>query len=179
MQTQQHGRNTTRNFHGQKKQLLKQQAGNAPPAWKGQQQQLKANAKGGNARKSRILLSELPKDVLPEEVVVSVLVSSRWWWIYQKRIALWRILSMLPYSPACLQHRVYWQVSQALFSKTVGPVKEEDTFIVYNNKGDSRGMAIVTFQREADAYAARTKYNGKLIDGRTYVGPFIRIQWYR
>jgi THO complex subunit 4 len=61
----------------------------------------------------------------------------------------------------------------------VGPVKEEDTFIVYNNKGDSRGMAIVTFQREADAYAARTKYNGKLIDGRTYVGPFIRIQWYR
>lgn len=30
-------------------------------------------------------------------------------------------------------------------------------------------MAIVTFQREADAYAARARYNGKLIDSRTYV----------
>ncbi|KAI0696835.1 hypothetical protein BC835DRAFT_841992 [Cytidiella melzeri] len=122
MQAQQNGRQTTRNFHGQKKQLLNQQAGKAPPSWK-QQQQRGGNAKGANVKKSKILLSELPKDVTPDEVV-------------------------------------------ALFHKTVGPVKEDETFIVYNNKGDSRGMAIVSFQREGDAYAARAKYNGKLIDGR-------------
>ncbi|KAI0346681.1 hypothetical protein BDW22DRAFT_1352844 [Trametopsis cervina] len=119
MQTAQNGRPTTRNFHGQKKQLLNQQAGKAPPAWKQQQQQ-----RGVKARlNSKILLSELPMDVTPDEVVT-------------------------------------------LFDKTVGPVKEDATFIIHNNKGGSRGMAIVTFQREGDAYAARAKYNGKLIDGR-------------
>ena len=68
MQAHPNGRNTTRNFHGQKKQLLNQQAGKAPPSWK---QQQRSNAKGGNAKKSKILLSELPVDVMREEVVVS------------------------------------------------------------------------------------------------------------
>lgn len=69
MQANANGRNSTRNFHGQKKQLLNQQAGRAPPSWK---QQQKTNAKGGNAKKSKILLSELPTDVSQDEVVVSV-----------------------------------------------------------------------------------------------------------
>jgi len=54
----------------------------------------------------------------------------------------------------------------ALFHKTVGPVDTKKTFIVYNNQGGSRGMAIVTFQKPGDAYVARSKYNGKLIDAR-------------
>ncbi|KAI0090388.1 hypothetical protein BDY19DRAFT_769745 [Irpex rosettiformis] len=120
MQAHPNGRNSNRNFHGQKKQLLNQQAGNPPPSWR---QQQKVNAKGGNAKKSKILLSELPMDVLREEVV-------------------------------------------ALFHKTVGPVKDDETIMLYNNQGKARGMAIVTFQREADAYVARAKYNGKLIDSR-------------
>lgn len=56
---------------------------------------------------------------------------------------------------------------QALFTKTVGEVHE--TFIVYNSQGNSKGMAVVRFAREGDAYLARNKYNGKIIDGRTYV----------
>ena len=55
---------------------------------------------------------------------------------------------------------------QALFEKTVGPVKE--SFIVHNNQGNSKGMAIVSFQRKEDAVLARTKYNGKIIDGSEY-----------
>ena len=53
---------------------------------------------------------------------------------------------------------------QQLFSKTVGPVK--DAFIVYNSQGRSKGMAVVSFQRSTDAALARTKYNGKIVDGR-------------
>ena len=52
---------------------------------------------------------------------------------------------------------------QALFTKTVGPVKE--AFIVYNNQGNSKGMAVVCFARKEDAMIARAKYNGKIIDG--------------
>ena len=52
---------------------------------------------------------------------------------------------------------------QALFTKTVGPVKE--SFIVYNNQGNSKGMAVVYFARKEDAMIARAKYNGKIIDG--------------
>ncbi|PSR73983.1 hypothetical protein PHLCEN_2v10214 [Hermanssonia centrifuga] len=53
---------------------------------------------------------------------------------------------------------------QALFVKTVGPVKE--SFIVHNSQGNSKGMAVVSFHRVEDAAVARTKYNGKIIDGR-------------
>ncbi|THH00871.1 hypothetical protein EW026_g1741 [Hermanssonia centrifuga] len=52
----------------------------------------------------------------------------------------------------------------ALFVKTVGPVKE--SFIVHNSQGNSKGMAVVSFHRVEDAAVARTKYNGKIIDGR-------------
>lgn len=55
---------------------------------------------------------------------------------------------------------------QQLFSKTVGPVK--DAFIVYNSQARSKGMAVVSFQRSADAALARAKYNGKIVDGREY-----------
>ncbi|KAG9313555.1 hypothetical protein JVU11DRAFT_5882 [Chiua virens] len=53
---------------------------------------------------------------------------------------------------------------QELFQKTVGPLKE--VFLIYNSQGRSKGMAIVTFQRSGDAAVARTKYDGKFIDGR-------------
>ena len=56
-----------------------------------------------------------------------------------------------------------WTRKQTLFVKTVGPVKE--AFIVYNNQANSKGMAIITFQRSEDAMVARKKYNGKIIDG--------------
>lgn len=64
-------RNTTRNFHGQKKQLLGQHVGQAAPAWKQQQQVRKGLANGVNTQGSKILLSNLPQDVTEEEVVVS------------------------------------------------------------------------------------------------------------
>ncbi|THH16121.1 hypothetical protein EW146_g4469 [Bondarzewia mesenterica] len=53
---------------------------------------------------------------------------------------------------------------EELFKRTVGPMK--DLFIVYNNQGNSKGMAIVTFQRPGDAAVARQKYNNKIVDGR-------------
>ncbi|KAI0064409.1 hypothetical protein BV25DRAFT_1823406 [Artomyces pyxidatus] len=51
-----------------------------------------------------------------------------------------------------------------LFKRTVGPL--QDVFLVYNNKANSKGMAVVTFQRPGDAVAARVKYNGKTVDNR-------------
>jgi len=39
-------------------------------------------------------------------------------------------------------------------------------FIIYNNQGRSKGMAVVTFHRLTDAGVARSKYNGKVIDGK-------------
>ena len=51
----------------------------------------------------------------------------------------------------------------------MGPVK--DTFIVYNNQGNSKGMAIVSFARKEDAALARVKYNGKIIDGSKCIWP--------
>jgi THO complex subunit 4 len=53
---------------------------------------------------------------------------------------------------------------EELFKRTVGPIKE--IFIIYNNQGRSKGMAVVTFQRATDAVLARSKYNGKVIDGK-------------
>jgi THO complex subunit 4 len=46
----------------------------------------------------------------------------------------------------------------------VGPLKE--SFLVYNSQGNSKGMAVVTFQRPGDALAAQAKYDGKIVDGR-------------
>ncbi|KAJ3915781.1 hypothetical protein F5877DRAFT_47939 [Lentinula edodes] len=53
---------------------------------------------------------------------------------------------------------------EELFKKTVGPLKE--SFIIYNNQGRSKGMAVVVFQRPGDAMIAREKYDGKFVDGR-------------
>ncbi|KAL4249454.1 ALYREF mRNA export adapter [Abortiporus biennis] len=53
---------------------------------------------------------------------------------------------------------------KVLFEKTVGPLK--DLFLIYNSRGMSKGMAVVTFQRSADAGIARQKYHGKIIDSR-------------
>ncbi|KAI9458676.1 hypothetical protein BJY52DRAFT_1268950 [Lactarius psammicola] len=53
---------------------------------------------------------------------------------------------------------------EELFKRTVGPIKE--MFIIYNNQGRSKGMAVVTFQRATDAVSARSKYDGKVIDGK-------------
>jgi THO complex subunit 4 len=53
---------------------------------------------------------------------------------------------------------------EELFKRTIGPVK--DLFIIYNNQARSKGMAVVTFHRPADAEVARSKYNSKVIDGK-------------
>ncbi|KAN0131670.1 hypothetical protein V8E53_010512 [Lactarius tabidus] len=53
---------------------------------------------------------------------------------------------------------------EELFKRTVGPIKE--LFIIYNNQGRSKGMAVVTFQRTTDAVSAQSKYDGKVIDGK-------------
>ncbi|KAK0454051.1 uncharacterized protein EV420DRAFT_1556530 [Desarmillaria tabescens] len=53
---------------------------------------------------------------------------------------------------------------EELFRKTVGPLK--DSFIVYNSQGKSKGMAIISFQKPGDAAVARSKYDGKFVDGR-------------
>ncbi|KAH9973892.1 hypothetical protein BGW80DRAFT_1307018 [Lactifluus volemus] len=53
---------------------------------------------------------------------------------------------------------------EELFKRTIGPMK--DMFIIYNSQGRSKGMAVVTFQRLTDASLARSKYNGKVIDGK-------------
>ncbi|EMD35439.1 hypothetical protein CERSUDRAFT_116201 [Gelatoporia subvermispora B] len=122
MQVQpQHARLNT--YHGTKRQLLGNQAGQAPPAWRVNQTAQAKKAVGSSAvdSGSKILLSRLPLDVSEDEV-------------------------------------------QVLFAKTVGPVK--DVFLVYNSQGRSKGMAVVTFQRSADATVARTRYNGKIVDGK-------------
>ncbi|KAJ7269874.1 hypothetical protein C8J57DRAFT_1323806 [Mycena rebaudengoi] len=53
---------------------------------------------------------------------------------------------------------------EELFKKTVGPLKE--SFLIYNSQGNSKGMAVVAFQRSGDAEIARSKYDGKIVDGR-------------
>ncbi|KAG7448646.1 uncharacterized protein BT62DRAFT_929734 [Guyanagaster necrorhizus] len=53
---------------------------------------------------------------------------------------------------------------EELFRKTVGPLK--DSFVVYNSQGKSKGMAIISFQKLGDAAIARSKYDGKFVDGR-------------
>jgi len=55
---------------------------------------------------------------------------------------------------------------QELFRKTVGPLKE--SFLIYNSQGKSKGMAVVSFQRPGDAAVARTKYDGKIVDGSVF-----------
>ncbi|KIY70506.1 hypothetical protein CYLTODRAFT_391955 [Cylindrobasidium torrendii FP15055 ss-10] len=50
-----------------------------------------------------------------------------------------------------------------LFRKTVGPL--QDCYIVYNRKGQSRGIAVVHFVNPGDAAQAKFKYDGKFIDG--------------
>ncbi|TFK38002.1 hypothetical protein BDQ12DRAFT_606703 [Crucibulum laeve] len=53
---------------------------------------------------------------------------------------------------------------EELFKKTIGPLKE--SFLIYNSQGRSKGMAVVVFQRPSDAALAKTKYDGKIVDGR-------------
>ena len=48
----------------------------------------------------------------------------------------------------------------------MGPLR--DAFLIYNNQGKSKGMAVVTFQRAGDAAVARAKYDGKIVDGREF-----------
>ncbi|KAL5522658.1 hypothetical protein ACEPAG_8676 [Sanghuangporus baumii] len=56
-----------------------------------------------------------------------------------------------------------------LMKKTVGPVNFRDSLMVYNAKGVPHGMAIVAFTRSIDAWRARGKFHGKLIDGRRLI----------
>ncbi|KAK0496200.1 hypothetical protein EDD18DRAFT_1332291 [Armillaria luteobubalina] len=50
-----------------------------------------------------------------------------------------------------------------LFRKTVGPLK--DSFIVYNSQGNLKGWQLISFQKPGDAAVARSKYDGKFVDG--------------
>lgn len=52
---------------------------------------------------------------------------------------------------------------QELFNKTVGPTN--NVFLIFNSQGHPKGMAVVSFQRAADAALAKEKYNGKIVDG--------------
>ena len=52
---------------------------------------------------------------------------------------------------------------QELFSSTVGPTKE--VVLTYDAKGNSKGVASVTFNRRGDANKAFKQYNGRLVDG--------------
>ncbi|OCB84858.1 hypothetical protein A7U60_g8079 [Sanghuangporus baumii] len=56
-----------------------------------------------------------------------------------------------------------------LMKKTVGPVNFRESLMVYNVKGAPRGMAVVAFTRSIDAWRARGKFHGKLIDGRRLI----------
>jgi THO complex subunit 4 len=56
----------------------------------------------------------------------------------------------------------------------VGPL--QDAFLIYNSQGKSKGMAVVTFQRPGDAALARTKYDGKIVDGRESLGPVFALR---
>ena len=53
----------------------------------------------------------------------------------------------------------------------------KESFIVYNSQGNSKGMAIVSFHRKEDAMVARTKYNGKIIDGSESQHPSALFSW--
>jgi len=113
-------------FHGPKRQILGNQAGLAPPAWRTNVVPMSGQGPAGRSpaameQGSKIFLSRLPGDVAEKEV-------------------------------------------EELFKKTVGPLKE--SFLIYNSQGKSKGMAIVSFQRPGDAAVARTKYDGKIVDGR-------------
>ncbi|KAJ7927588.1 hypothetical protein B0H13DRAFT_2229283 [Mycena leptocephala] len=110
-------------FHGAKRQLLGNHAGQAPPAWRaagpstGPYSAVNGQARGRQVpteQGSKIFLSRLPMD--------------------------------------------------ELFKKTVGPLRE--SFLIYNSQGKSKGMAVVVFQRPGDAVVARSKYDGKIVDGR-------------
>ncbi|KAK0489633.1 hypothetical protein EDD18DRAFT_1081211 [Armillaria luteobubalina] len=113
-------------FHTPKQQVLGNNAGHAPPAWRvagssGAHASIGKGKQAASQAGSKILLSRLPVDVSEKEV-------------------------------------------EELFRKTVGPLK--DSFIVYNSQGKSKGMAIISFQKPGDAAVARSKYDGKFVDGR-------------
>ncbi|KAI9509257.1 hypothetical protein F5148DRAFT_978611 [Russula earlei] len=116
-------------YHGTKRQLMGS-AQQVPPAWRTSLGIGSTAATNGSTahlskknlqRGSKILLSNLPMDVVETEV-------------------------------------------EELFKRTIGPVK--DLFLIYNSQGRPKGMAIVTFHRPTDAGVARSKYDGKVIDGK-------------
>ncbi|KAH8827761.1 hypothetical protein DL96DRAFT_1815090 [Flagelloscypha sp. PMI_526] len=52
-----------------------------------------------------------------------------------------------------------------LFNKTIGPVVPGRTAVMFSREAVPLGMAVVEFQKEADAIRSRERYNGKTIDG--------------
>lgn len=139
-------------YHGRKNKFLGPQA--VPPAWKND---AKTRVVGGqSAPKSKILLSFLPPDVSPEEVHVRL---------------VYLVMHVQGGSHSSVAPAV-----QNLFAKTVGPV--QDSFIVYNSQGNSKGMAVVAFHKPESAALARQKYNGKIIDGSKYALHVCRFSRY-
>jgi THO complex subunit 4 len=110
-----------------KRQFLGNRAGNVPPAWR-ETAPLANGKQKATEQGSKILLTNLPVDVGEKEVEVGEIHS---------------ILEIL----------VKDCHLQDLFTKTVGPL--QDSFLIYNSSGKSKGMAIVSFQRAGDAAVAR------------------------
>lgn len=65
---------------------------------------------------------------------------------------------------SCLPNDVSESDITDLFTKTVGPLSE--CFLIHNSAGQSKGMAVITFQKSTDAKVAKQKYDGKIVDRR-------------
>lgn len=125
-------------FHGPRQGVLGNQAGRVAPAWRNQAGEREhPRPQAASALGSKILVSSLPSDVSEQEVQVCRCLAN-----------LNALLTLL----------------KELFKKTIGPLK--DSFLVYNSRGSSKGMAVVEFQRSEDASTAKAKYDGRFVDGR-------------
>ncbi|KAF8317726.1 hypothetical protein DL93DRAFT_2165570 [Clavulina sp. PMI_390] len=63
-----------------------------------------------------------------------------------------------------LPHDVNEAQVKELFSSTIGPTREVS--LTYDAKGNSKGVASVTFSKRGDANKAFADYNGRLVDGK-------------
>jgi THO complex subunit 4 len=124
--------------------LLGYPAGLAPSTWRLTSSSTHGVRKGeltSQTQGSKILVSALPVDVKEHEIQVRDRLNTS--------LQVTNIVAL---------------DLQDLFHKTVGPL--HDLILIYNSAGNFKGMAIISFQRTGDAVLAKTKYDGKLVDGR-------------
>ncbi|PFH48020.1 hypothetical protein AMATHDRAFT_66366 [Amanita thiersii Skay4041] len=141
------------NYHTQKRHLLGNRAGQPPPAWRphGVPALLPGGA-GGAGGGSINYAAASSSSAMAMASSSSSLVNGK-----AKETESKILISKLPLDVGEIE-------VEELFKKTVGPLK--DVFLIYNSQGRSKGMAVVTFQRPGDAVIARSKYDGKIVDGR-------------